>query len=184
MTVAAWYQWVAEQTHTCLQQFRTTLFYKLLHRYEPRSMFLLKNGQWVDVGHGFRIDQVIWMYDAGRHMLHRPLEPVAGRGDRWPWLGVAEHTEGGRDLTDFFTELRIIRVQPPSVATILGLFAHQKGWMPTGHLAITRRDGEEMVIDAITGSVVQSSEMTSSGPSGSSGPSDPPVSVSHVNHIQ
>ena len=172
MTVAAWYQWASEWMETRIQNIRNILFYTLLHRYEPRSLFLLKNGQWVDVGRGFRIDQVVWMYDAARHTIHRPIETGVTRGERWPWLGVAEFAEGGRDLTDFFTELRIVRgIGPaPSTATILGLFAVQKGWMPDGQLAITRRDGEEMVIDATTGAVVQSSEVA--------------PSVSHVDHIQ
>jgi hypothetical protein len=171
LTMAAWYQWASEATVNRLRQWRSRLFYKLLSFHDPRPMLLLKNGQWVDVDFGFGMDQVAWVYDARRHMIHRPLEVVVGRGERWPWLGAVEQAEGGRDLTDFFTELKVSRGPSPSVATVLGLFAHQKGWMPRGFLAVTRRDGEEMVLDAVTGSVVASSE-------------EAVASVAHVDHIQ
>ena len=173
LTVAALYQQAAEWVQMRMRQTRLAWFYKLLYRYEPRSMLLLKNGQWVDVGRGFSEDQVAWVYDAGRHLIHRPQEVVTGRGERWPWLGAVEYADGGRDLTDFFAELKVSRGPTPAVATVLGLFAHQKGWMPRGRLMVTRRDGEEMALDSVTGAVIQTSEEQT-----------PVVSVAHINHVQ
>jgi len=173
ITIAAWYQRAKEAWVSKMRALRSRLFYRILHLYDPRTMFLLQNGQWVDKGAGFRTEQIAWIYDAPYHMLYRSGEAVVGRGIRWSWLGVVEAGGEQRDLTDFFTELRISQAPTPSVSAMLGLFAHQKGWMPRGQLQITRRDGEEMLIESTTGAVIDTSEPPSGGG----------VSVAHLNFI-
>lgn len=174
--MAAWYQQVREAWTAKVREVRTRLFYRILRLYEPRSMYLLQNGQWVDIGPGFRNEQISWVYDAPHHMLYRSGEAVAGRGTRWQWLGAVEAAGEQRDLTDFFTELRISRAPAPPVVTVLGLFAHQKGWMPRGQIQVTRRDGEEMLIEATTGAVIDSSAPSSGRGDG--------VSVTHLDYIR
>jgi len=173
MTMAAWYQWAAEAWTARMRRWRAALFYRILYRYEPRTMFLLQSGQWVDAGPRFDMDQIAWVYDAPRHMLYRSRETIVGRGIRWPWLGALEAGGEERDLTDFFTELRVSSAPTPPVAAALGLFAHQKGWLPQGHIVVTRRDGEEMLIDATTGSIVDTAPASGGG-----------GSVAHVNYIR
>jgi len=157
-----------------MQELRRRLFYSILRIYDPRPMYLLQNGQWVDIGPGFSNDQIAWIYDAPHHMLYRSGEAVVGRGIRWSWLGAVEAGGEQRDLTDFFTELRISQTPTPSVSAMLGLFAHQKGWMPRGQLQVTRRDGEEMLIESTTGMVIDTSGPTSGGG----------VSVAHLDYVR
>jgi hypothetical protein len=180
LTLAYWYDWLAEKAKTTIRNIQTLIFYRLLHIYLPRSMLLLRNGQWVDVGPGFPIEQVVWIYDAKQHLLSRPTETGFGRGERWPWLGAID--SHGRDLSDFFASLRISRGPTPAAMIMLALFACQKGWMPEGEIGITRRDGEEMVINATTGSIVAASEAAASEPRRSLGIG--PVTVAHIDHIQ
>jgi hypothetical protein len=174
MTMAAWYQWASESWTARMRQWRAALFYHLLYKYDPRSMLLLQSGQWVDIGRGFHMTQVAWVYDSAHHMLYRPGENIVGRGIRWPWLGALEAGGDERDLTDFFTELRVSSAPTPAVPAVLGLFAHQKGWLPRGRIVVTRRDGEEMLLDATTGAVVDVAAPSSGGG----------ATVAHVNHIQ
>ena len=157
-----------------MRELRTRLFYNILYMYDPRPMYLLQNGQWVDRGAGFHQDQVAWIYDAPHHMLYRPGEAVVGRGTRWHWLGAVEVDGEQRDLTDFFTELRISQAPAPTVPAILGLFAHQKGWVPRGQIQVTRRDGEEMLIESTTGAVIDTSAPTNGGG----------LSVAHLNYVR
>lgn len=178
LTIVYWYEMLAKQVSRTIYSLQNLLFYTLLHKYQPRTMILLHNGQWVDVGPGFPNEHVSWIYDAHQHLLSRPNEAIVGRGERWSWLGAIDSR--GRDMSDFFSSLRISRGPAPPAQTILALFACQKGWMPEGEIGITRRDGEEIVIDAITGSVVAAAEAVSSRSLGIG----PPVSVAHVNHIQ
>lgn len=180
LTIAYWYDWLAERTHTTIRNLCMILFYRLLHKYPARTMFLLRNGQWVDVGPGFPIEQVVWIYDAKQHLLSRPTETGFGRGERWPWLGAIDSR--GRDLSDFFSSLRISRGPTPAAMIVLALFACQKGWMPEGEIGITRRDGEEMVINAMTGSVVSASEAESRQQRRSLDIG--PMSVAYIDHIQ
>lgn len=174
LTVAAWYQTAAEAWTAKVREWRRRVFYRILHLYDPRSMYMLLNGQWVDVGSGFRTEQIAWVYDAPHHMLYRPTETVAGRGIRWPWLGAAEVGGEERDLSDFFTELRVSSAPSPPVIAVLNLFAHQKGWVPRGQIAVTRRDGEEMLIKATTGSVVDTAPASGGGG----------VSVAHLDFVR
>lgn len=174
ITIAAWYQRTKEAWVSKMRTLRSYLFYSILHLYNPRTMFFLQNGQWVDKGPGFRTEQIAWIYDAPHHMLYRSGEAVVGRGIRWHWLGAVEAGGEQRDLTDFFTDLRISQAPTPTVSAMLALFAHQKGWMPRGQIQITCRDGEEIMIESTTGAVIDTSAPTN----------DNGVSVSHLNYIQ
>lgn len=175
LMLAASYERAQAWWQARLQAYRLGWFYWLLARLESRSMVQLQSGQWMECRPGFAADQVAWIYDGERHLLYRPGEQVAGRGQRWPWLGAVEDREGGRDLSPFFAELRLSQGPAPPVTTALALFAHQKGWMPRGELAVTLRTGDEMVFDAVSGSVVEADGGSDSEES---------VGVDHVNHIQ
>lgn len=103
--------------------------------YSGRDMFLLKNGLWVDAAADVADNQIAWRYDSIKHHL---IHVVGGPIQRWQWIAA---TSGcGRDMSDFFAELRISRGSQLTLAKIIELFILQKGWVPTRDIRITRRD--------------------------------------------
>jgi hypothetical protein len=102
--------------------------------YSGRDMFLLKNGIWVDAGTNFTENQIAWRYDSIKHhLIHGP-----GAMQRWQWVSAVSGC--GRDMSDFFADLRISRGSHLNLAKIIELFIYQKGWVPTRDIRITRRD--------------------------------------------
>ena len=110
--------------------------------YSGRDMFLLKNGLWVDAGANFEENQIVWRYDSIKHHL---IHGASGPMQRWQWIAA---TSGcGRDMSDFFADLRVSRGSNLTLSKIIELFIYQKGWIPTRDIRITRRDDatEEVV---------------------------------------
>lgn len=101
-----------------------------------RDMVLLTNGQWVDVSPEFQTADIAWHYDSITHRLTkiRSTAPVT----RWKWLSAVSVTRE-RDMSDFFSELRISRGEALADAKVVDLFIHQKGWNPGSHLRIIDR---------------------------------------------
>jgi hypothetical protein len=126
-----------EITYEWLQQ-RWLLFTRRLLLpalvYRGRDMFLLRNGLWVDAAVSIHDEQIIWRYDSITHRLTHGPGPL----QRWPWIAAVSGC--GRDMSDFFADLRITRGPRLTDAKIVELFIHQKGWVPSRDIRITRRD--------------------------------------------
>jgi hypothetical protein len=111
-----------------------------------RDMVLLTNGQWVDASPEFQATDVTWIYDSITHRLTKarlsPTAPVM----RWKWLGAVSVARA-RDMSDFFSDLRISRGEMLADAKVIDLFIHQKGWNPGSQLrVIDRMTAEEHVV--------------------------------------
>ena len=103
-------------------------------------MILLKKDIWLNVmiAPATAIAQPIQCvarYDSEKHTIFIGTEEKTAR---WPWLSVVSE---GRDLSDFFSSLRITKDCSISNEAAMYLFAHQKGWFPDNELEITLRDG-------------------------------------------
>lgn len=111
-----------------------------------RDMVLLTNGQWVDVSPEFQPADIAWHYDSITHRLTRSRLPSTVPVTRWKWLG-ATSVARSRDMSDFFSELRISRGEVLSDAKVVDLFIHQKGWNPGSQLrVIERMTAEERIV--------------------------------------
>jgi hypothetical protein len=134
---------------------RTQYLVPLVH-YGGRNMVLLRNGQWLDETQGLLSGEIVCQYDVVKHVIHFP---GAERTKRWPWLSVCA---GDRDISDFFEGLRISVGHELSNEQVVLLFAHQRGWLPTGDLHVITRSGEEVVIRPFTPTPISSSNMVES----------------------
>lgn len=114
-----------------------------------RDMYLLTNGSWVDVSPHYSTEQITWCYNCELKTLAKPTDTYPHRTRRWDWLSVI--ADSGRDMSDFFSGLRISVGHSIAADKVLALFAYQNGWSPTGRLRILLRTGDEEVVDAITG---------------------------------
>lgn len=106
-----------------------------------RDMVLLTNGQWVDVSPEFQTADIEWYYDSITHHLTKARSStpsVAAPVTRWKWLSAVSVTRE-RDMSDFFSELRISRGEVLADAKVVNLFIHQKGWNPGSQLRIIDR---------------------------------------------
>jgi hypothetical protein len=112
-----------------------------------RDMYFLTNGAWVDCTQQYSPEQIEWLYNSETNTIYKPMDAIGCRTRRWDWLSVV--AEGDRDMSDFFSSLRVSHTI--SADKVLTLFAHQKGWSPTGRLQVVLRTGEEEVVDAISG---------------------------------
>lgn len=111
-----------------------------------RDMVLLTNGQWVDASPEFQATDIVWHYDSITHRLTRARLSATAPVTRWKWLG-ATSVARGRDMSDFFSELRISRGEVLADAKVVDLFIHQKGWNPGSQLrVIDRMTAEERVV--------------------------------------
>lgn len=126
------YEWVWQKWLLCS---RRVVLPSLV--YSGRDMILLKNGMWIDDSSLIKDDQVAWRYDSITHRLTHGSAP--GPLQRWPWVSAVSGC--GRDMSDFFADLRVSRgVLPLTHAKVIELFIHQKGWVPSRDIRITRRD--------------------------------------------
>jgi hypothetical protein len=123
------YEWIRGQW---LLFTRRTLLPALV--YNGRDMILLKNGMWVDSRASFSDDHIVWRYDS----ITQRLTNGTGSLQRWPWISAVSGC--GRDMSDFFADLRISRGSHLADAKIIELFIYQKGWVPSRNIRITRRD--------------------------------------------
>lgn len=124
------YSWISEQWRL----FTRRLVLPALV-YCGRDMILLKNGLWIDNSSLIQEDQIAWRYDSITHRLTQGTGPL----QRWPWVSAISGC--GRDMSDFFADLRVSRgVPPPTHAKVIELFIYQKGWVPSRDIRITRRD--------------------------------------------
>jgi hypothetical protein len=120
-------------------------------------MVLLNNGMWADASPDFNQTEITWYYDSITHRLTNGSGPVT----RWKWLGA---TARGRDMSDFFSELRISRGGVLPDAKVVELFIHQKGWNPGNQIQIIDRvTAEESVIWLTGGGARESAAATASG---------------------
>lgn len=123
------------------------IFQYLLTLSRPRDMLYLRNGEWVYSGAGITEESAMLVYDATKHCVR----PVGYDGGfvRYPWLVVVD--EHGTDISEFFSSLRVGRGHDVAADKVLRLFVHQKRVVPSGKLAVTRRNGEEIEVDSVTG---------------------------------
>lgn len=107
-----------------------------LFLWKGRDMVLITNGQWVDVSPDFKNTDITWHYDSITQRLTKTdsAAPVT----RWKWLGAVS-VSLDRDMSDFFSELRISRGETLADAQVVDLFIHQKGWNPGSQLRIIER---------------------------------------------
>jgi hypothetical protein len=109
-----------------------------------RDMVLIKNGQWVDFSPEFHETDIDWHYDSITHRLTKARSVVPML--RWKWLGAFSMGKE-RDMSDFFSELRISRGEALADAKVVDLFIHQNGWNPGSQLrVIDRVTAEERVV--------------------------------------
>lgn len=114
-----------------------------------RNMLLLTNGIWVDASPDVRSDSVQWAYNAVEHRLIR-MGVDNTRFQRWKWLAAT--SDCGRDMSDFFSDLRIARAGGGNLpdTKVIELFIHQKGWIPGRVLRVVDRataEEEEVFLD-------------------------------------
>jgi hypothetical protein len=107
-----------------------------------RDMVLLKSGAWIDDDARIPCSQVKMRYDSEKHTVF--LVPHMDKPVRDPWLSV---TAEGRDLSDFFCDLRVPANMELSNETKIMLFAHQKGWFPVDVITVVLRDGTVTTIN-------------------------------------
>jgi hypothetical protein len=116
-----------------------------LFLWKGRDMVLLRNGQWVDTSPEFAATDVQWQYDSITHRIVRPTT-AEGPVTRWKWLS-ATSMQNGRDMSDFFSDLRISRGEPLADTKVIELFIHQKGWNPGMSLRVVNRmSAEEEIV--------------------------------------
>ena len=108
------------------------------------DMILLNTGVWIVAGptESPPENHIKARYNAEKHII-TSLDSVTLR--RWDWLAVS--TAEGKDISDFFCDLRYSSNLDIGNTEILYLFANQKGWYSTGPMEITLRNG---FIDYIT----------------------------------
>lgn len=151
LEIAAFAEHARERVVLAFHRVRVLLIWWMLGL-GARPMFLLRTGAWVDCNRGFAPDQVRAVYDSERHQVRSPGSDLPlGARDRWPWLAAVETDGARRDLGDFFGSLKVASSLGLTAADVLALFVCQAGWLPRGALAVTRRDGTEEHVDAISG---------------------------------
>jgi len=125
-----------------LDRIRRTIFLPLV-QFGGRDMILLTHDHWTDAM-PIPPAHIIAHYDSEKHTIFIGSDDKTAR---WPWLSVVSE---GRDLSDFFTSLRITKGCSISTEAVILLYAHQKGWFPANELEITLRDGSVEKITVFT----------------------------------
>jgi len=90
-----------------------------------RDMVLLTNGSWIDATARVNPLQVAARYDADKHVVSGKQETETVR---WGWLDAVQ---GERNMSDWFSSLRVTRDAGLSNRSALMLYAHQTGWVPS-----------------------------------------------------
>jgi len=137
ITVLAYIQTCKESAVLFWNRLRRHYLVPLAHS-GTRDMVLLRSGQWVDAG--VSSSEVDWHYNAETHQLVASGLAESQRMVRWHWIGAVA---GDRDLMDFFEGLRLSAGRTLTDDKALALYTCQKGWVPTGSLHVTMRDGSE-----------------------------------------
>jgi len=106
-----------------------------------RSMHLLCGGQWIDTSVRVPIEEILYTYDAEKHVIGSVSD---SQNKRWPWLSVV--TRYGVDISEFFSSLRVPAEHTLTSANVLMLYAHQKGVLYTRDLEVTGRDGSSIIL--------------------------------------
>lgn len=106
-----------------------------------RDMVLLTNRSWIDANDSIPPTCIAIYYNSDTHTVQTAGRQ--GRLGRLPWLSVIAH---GKDISEFFSRLRISDQVCLTDEEMLMLFAHQTGWLATGKLDITLRSGDEVKI--------------------------------------
>jgi hypothetical protein len=125
------------------------MFHYLLSIDRPRDMLYLKNGDWTYRSPGLE-ESATLIYDAAKHCI-RPLSYDGGFA-RYPWLVVVD--EKGMDMSEFFSTLRVGRGHDVAAEKVLRLFVQQKRAIPSGKLTVTKRNGDQIEVNGITGHVL------------------------------
>jgi hypothetical protein len=122
------------------------MFQYLLTIDRPRDMLYLKNGDWTYRSPGLEESSTL-VYDGAKHCI-RPIGYDGGFA-RYPWLIVVD--EKGMDMSEFFSTLRVGRGHDIAAEKVLRLFVQQKRVIPSGKLTITKRNGDQIEVNSITG---------------------------------
>jgi hypothetical protein len=104
-----------------------------------RDMVLLMNRSWIDANDSIPPTCIATYYNSDTHTVQTVGRH--GRLGRLPWLSVIAH---GKDISEFFSRLRISDQVCLTDEEVLMLYAHQTGWLPTGELDVTLRSGDEV----------------------------------------
>jgi len=116
---------------------------RVLKHLGGHDMLLLKDGHWVDARVVVPEDSIAWAYCSEKHVLTAATSAPGTRLIRWAWLSVIHED---KDISEFFVGLRLSSGHDMSVAALMRLFAHQKGWVPRGELHVTDRMGIDEVV--------------------------------------
>jgi len=106
-----------------------------------RDMVLLTNRSWIDANDSIPPTCIATYYNSDTHTVYSAGRQ--GRLGRLPWLSVIAH---GKDISEFFSRLRISDQVCLTDEEMLMLFAHQTGWLPTGVLDVTLRSGDDVKV--------------------------------------
>ena len=107
-------------------------------------MYLLRGGQWIDTSVRIPTEEILYTYDAEKHVIGSSDSDSQHRSQRWPWLSVV--TRYGVDISEFFSSLRVPAEHTLTSANVLMLYAHQKGVLYTRDLEVTGRDGSSIIL--------------------------------------
>ena len=144
MRIAALAQTGYEMGLVILNRVRRSLL-PLAH-WGGRDMLLLKNGAWVDAHAEVPTGQVAVRYSAEQHVVLPATTSVGpARSQRWQWV---EASQGSRDMSEWFSGLRLQGGALITPKDALMLYAHQNAWVPceqTPVRILTRRGQEEEV---------------------------------------
>jgi len=137
--LAAFLQYVSESVEAWVRRIRIQYLLPLVS-YGGRSMYLLRNEQWIDASVIVPADEIVFTYDALKHTIRSTAAPT--QMNRCPWISVVAN---GVDISDFFTSLRISAGITDAAA--LMLYAHQKGVLYTRDITVISRDGSTTVMN-------------------------------------
>lgn len=103
-----------------------------------RDMVLLHNGHWVIDHADIPTKELVAFYKADRHTI-LSLDTTPNDVRRCSLLSVIA---GGKDISDFFSSLRISNGLVLSDEALLMLYTNQKGWCSTDDVVIMDRSGD------------------------------------------
>jgi len=143
LCLASIVQGICDSLTLCVGRCRRRFLLPVAH-HQGFDMILLNSGVWIvaSTTNELPANHIKARYSAETHTITTSDSSTLRR---WNWLAVV--TAQGKDISDFFCDLRYSSGLALSNTDILYLFANQKGWYPTGSMEITLRNG---FIDHIT----------------------------------
>ena len=143
LCLASIVQGIRDRLTFCVGRCRRRFLLPVAH-HQGFDMILLNSDMWIVASGANELPEnhIKARYNAETHTI---TTSATGTLRRWDWLAAA--TAQGKDISNFFCDLRYSSGLILSNTNVLYLFANQKGWYPTGPMEITLRNG---FIDHIT----------------------------------